>query len=923
MKNIHIHPTKNNQTSTSKTATKSVILRLEFMLKFYVVLFIFLSSFGVRASHIIGGDIYYDYLGNNQYRFFITLYRDCNSTGAEYDMPLKLSVYRTQSNQLHQNVDVTFPGAIVLPNTFNNPCATPPNNLCVQRAIYQIVLTLPPIQGGYTVSYQRCCRGPNITNLVSPDDTGLTLTTQVPGLETNAWENSSPRFTNYPPILLCNNDQLNFDHAATDPDGDQLVYSLVTPFSGATANAPAPQQAPPPPYFPVNWETAYSAQQPLGPGSSTVINANTGMLVVNPNMVGLFVVGVRVQEYRNGVLIGQTVRDFLFRVFNCNITLSAILPTQEQLPTFVNYCQGLTVNFVNNSYGGSAYAWDFGVPNTTSDVSSALTPSFTYPTSGTYNVRLIVNPGANCTDTAYMTVTVNEPFTLSWQAQDSVCITNNNLNFTSTSSNPSAALSWQFPQTASQATATGSTVNNINFNQPGFHTVRLNGTAGDCVSSFVDSIYIFGTPTSVFQVPNQVQCIGLTVAFRNFSTNSSNYFWDFGVPGSDTDQSSVFEPSYTYSTPGTYNVSLIAGSTGGCMDTSSQTIQVNEALQMSFVHSDSLCLTSGLFDFDATVSGPANTQFLWNFGPTAIPQTATTVDVEGVQYTVPGVFPVYLVGSHNGCRDSVKSNVFVYGEPSIAFDYVKKLQCAPSTATFVNLSETDAPAIFTWKFGDSSTAFEGIHASHVYNETGVFSVTLTMITLAGCLDTLSLTLEDIVTVHPKPIAGFQVNPSSVDICNSEVEFIDQSIDATGHYYFLQDRTLMTTEPNFTHNYTISGADYPMQVVVNSFGCKDSTVRTVYVEPFVLYVPNTFVPDGNNVNEYFKAVTAFDIDEWELRIFNRWGELLFESFDLDEGWDGNFNGNKCQDGTYLWVARYKSCDQPGIWKRDKGFVNLLR
>jgi gliding motility-associated-like protein len=134
---------------------------------------------------------------------------------------------------------------------------------------------------------------------------------------------------------------------------------------------------------------------------------------------------------------------------------------------------------------------------------------------------------------------------------------------------------------------------------------------------------------------------------------------------------------------------------------------------------------------------------------------------------------------------------------------------------------------------------------------------------------------------------------------------------------------MTTEPNFTHYYTLAGADYPLQVVVNQFGCKDSTSRTVYVEPFVLYIPNTFVPDNNKVNEIFKAVTAYEIDEWEFRIYNRWGELLFESFDLNEGWDGTFQNNICQDGTYAYVARFKSCDQPGIWQRVQGFVNLLR
>ncbi|MFZ9028528.1 MAG: hypothetical protein ACO2Z9_05895, partial [Crocinitomicaceae bacterium] len=342
-----------------------------------IAILLILFPFGSKASHIVGGDIYYDYLGNNNYRFYISVYRDCNSTGAQFDSPLQLAVY--SGTNLVQNIPVPFPGSQNLPVVFNNPCVTPPNNICIEKAEYEIVVNLPPINGGYTISYQRCCRGPNITNLLNPDDTGFTLTCRIPGLDTGNWENSSPRFTNYPPLLLCNNDDLVFDHSATDPDGDQLVYSLVTPNSGASSFNPAPNPAPPPAYPPVQWAGGFTAQNPLGPGATININQNTGLLTAAPQMLGLFVVGVRVQELRNGVVINETVRDFLFRVFNCQLQLEAIVPNQEQFPGFVNFCQGLTVQFPNNSYGGTNYEWDFGVQGTNTDVSTQFEPIFTYP----------------------------------------------------------------------------------------------------------------------------------------------------------------------------------------------------------------------------------------------------------------------------------------------------------------------------------------------------------------------------------------------------------------------------------------------------------------------------------------------------------------------------------------------------------------
>ena len=157
-----------------------------------------------------------------------------------------------------------FSGYITLPIDFNNPCATAPTDVCVQRAIYEKTLNLPPIAGGYTVSYQRCCRGPNVMNIVNPDDTGLTLTTDMfleRKLELSVIV--SPFFILSTDIISVG-EELVFDHSAVDPDGDLLVYSLVSPYTGASSFDPAPNQAPPPPYFPVQWIGGFNANVPLG-----------------------------------------------------------------------------------------------------------------------------------------------------------------------------------------------------------------------------------------------------------------------------------------------------------------------------------------------------------------------------------------------------------------------------------------------------------------------------------------------------------------------------------------------------------------------------------------------------------------------------------------------------------------------------------
>jgi gliding motility-associated-like protein len=892
-------------------------------MKTFLFFTLLIFSFSLRASHIVGGDIYYDYLGGNNYRFYITIYRDCASTGAAFDDPLPLAVYTNGSSSPIQQISVPFPGSVILPVTFNNPCGTAPGGVCIEKAVYIAVISLPPIQGGYTITYQRCCRGPAISNLSSPDNTGLTLTTNVPGSETGATQNSSPRFTNYPPLLLCNNDELIFDHSATDPDGDQLVYSLVIPFSGADAVTPAPIPAPPPPYFPVTWATGYTTTTPLGASSPISINSSTGLLTATPNALGLFVVGIRVQEYRNGVLIGQTIRDFLFRVLNCNITLSAQLPIQEDLASFVSYCQGLTVNFENNSYGGTVYQWDFGVNGISTDVSSTFEPSYTYPAPGTYQATLVVNPGEPCTDTARMTVTVNNEFSVSFTTQDSVCIVGNSLDFVSqTVGGAASSYAWDFGPNASTSSASTQNVNNVSFNTSGFIPITLEAENSSCTATFTDSIYIFSEPTASIILPVGYECDGLTVSFGNNSSNAAIYQWDFGVTNSTMDTSSSVLPTYTFPAGGTYNVTLIGSSNGVCVDTTEEQITVNELLTISFTHNDSICITDNSFWFDGTMTGPSFTQYEWDFGPSASIQTSPDLDVNNVVFDSPGDHTITLTAWFDNCYETATSSIFIYRVPTIDFVDVPGLRCVPATVQFQNLSQADSPLYYTWTFGDGDSSFSA-NPVHVYDAVGSYSVGLEVYTTEGCIDTLYLLKQDYITIHPSPVSKFSIDPAITDICNAAITFTDQSQGATEFFYWFDDSTSFTTEQFPVHNYQSSGTLWPYQIATNEFGCKDTSFQKLIVEPFSIYLPNTFTPDGNEFNNEFNGLFGLEVFGWELNIYNKWGQLLYQTTDPAYGWDGSYQDRLMQEGTYTYVLKYISCDQPEYWQILTGHVNLLR
>ncbi|MCB0479156.1 MAG: gliding motility-associated C-terminal domain-containing protein [Crocinitomicaceae bacterium] len=523
------------------------------------------------AAHIVGGEISYECLGNDQYRVTIEIYRDCNSTGAQFDNPMYLFVYDGVTNQriVGMEQSIYSPQITNLPVIFNNPCVTPPSNICTEKGVYEQIITLPPNANGYTIAYQRCCRGANVTNLVNPEAQGLTLSAFIPGTGSGITCNSSPKFSNYPPLVLCANQDLIFDHSATDPDGDSLVYEICAPYQGGDQADPQPNPASNPPFDFVNYETAYTSALPLGASANMQIDPVTGLLTATPQQLGLYAVGICVSEYRNGQLISTNRRDFLFRVTNCDVQLDAVITPQVDLPGFISVCQGLTINFANESYANSvstSYHWDFGVPGITSDTSNLVNPTFTFPAEGVYDVTLILNPGLPCSDTTTEQFIVFEDFDINIANNGPQCITNNSFNFWAFGDiNDSTTFTWDFGVNASLNFSTDSVVNGVMFNTSGYIPIVFTAQKEQCLATIHDTILIYQEPTIGFYMDDSLLCAPYTANFIDscFATTPIYYDWDFGNGMTSTDAN----PTTIYTNPGTYDVSLTIYTDSGCIDT--------------------------------------------------------------------------------------------------------------------------------------------------------------------------------------------------------------------------------------------------------------------------------------------------------------------------------------------------------------------
>lgn len=713
----------------------------------------------IFASHIVGGEIFYDCLGGNDYQITLKIYRDCNSTSG-YDDPLPMTVFNGLGVNIFQ-FTIPMPAPVLLDVVFNNPCVSIPSGICVEEAIYTKTVTLPASATGYTLTYQKCCRTAGTQNLVNPSDQGITLTIDIPP-SADAICNSSPRFVNYPPLLLCANEELVFDHSATDPDGDVLVYELIAPYQGGGTSffppgcgtCPSPDPALPPPYNDVNWIPGINHLNPFGAGA-IAINPVTGLFTATPTIPGFYAVGVCVKEYRSGVLLSTNIRDFIFQVLNCQMLLEAEITPQTSLPGFVSFCDGLTVTFDNASFNGTDYVWDFGVPVITSDVSTAFEPTYTYPSPGTYTVMLVVNPsGAPCSDTTYQTFTVFE----------------------------------------------------------------------EIIPTFV---------------PPPPQCI------------LGNSF-DFVGQG----------------------VYPLVGST-----------------------------------------------FLWDFGIANSPPTATTEDVNNVVFNEYGYLPITYTVYYSSCAVTYTDSVLVYAEPTIDYEISDELKCAPYLAEFNDLSFASTDIFYEWNFGDGSPISDLASPTHLYSTPGVYDVSLTIWTTAGCIDTLSIFALGLIEIFPSPTSSFTVNPPEATVFYPNFFFQDFSQNGVSQTYYFTDGA-SSTEPNVWHSYVESGYHYPYQVVINEYGCPDTTWGQVYVIPFTtIFVPNAFTPSDDSKNEIWKPV-VYDTETYELWVFDRWGQLILNSTSEDAFWDGTINGKPAPIGLYIYQIKYTD-ELSGLPSEIRGHFSLVR
>lgn len=586
-----------------------------------------------------------------------------------------------------------------------------------------------------------------------------------------------------------------------------------------------------------------------------------------------------------------------------NVTYPVVVnpvPSADFLTTEVCLGEASGYTDVSSISSGSiaSWQWDFGDGIGTSTTQN---PSYTYGSAGNYSVQLTVTSDNGCINTVTLPLIVNDQPTAAFVATD-VCL-DAAAAFTdmSTITGSGSIASWEWDIDGDGTTDYTSQNPSNSYLSDGTYNVQLvvSTTAG-CSDTVTGPVTIFPMPNADFSFSNV--CLGGSITFTDNSTVSSGsisgWSWDFG----NSTTSTLQDPSETYGSEGLFNVDLIVTTDNGCTDQISYQAEVWPLPNADFSPT-AVCLNSPTaFNDLSAVSNLYTTNTItdwaWDFGDG---NTATGSSPMNT-YTADGTYNASLtVTTNNGCVGTITQPVTVHPNPVVNFASTDPNGCSVWCVDFSEAVTINSGGItnYLWDFGDGTVSTDA-NPQHCYeNNTQLpqtYDISLIATSDQGC--TSDSTAVAYVTVFPLPIAAFDYGPTDLDEYNAHVEFVDQSIGAATWTWDFGDGNSSNTQ-NPEHTYGGAGSYDVTLYITNVYGCTDQVTHPIEVKPESgIYVPNTITANGDGLNDIFYA-KGFNIVEFEMLIFNRWGELVYQAEDMNRGWDGSYRGTTVQEDVYVW------------------------
>lgn len=547
-------------------------------------------------------------------------------------------------------------------------------------------------------------------------------------------------------------------------------------------------------------------------------------------------------------------------------------------------CSGSNVTLI--ATGANGYLWN----------NAAITPSINISPVVTTTYSVIGASAAGlCFDTAFVTVTVNPLPSINIQPNPlSICVG------ASVQLSATGALNYQWSPAVLLNTATGAVVNPTPTSSTIFSVTGID--ANGCSNSSTVNVTVNPLPTIIINPSAITICSGASTSLT--ATGGASYLWS---PVNTT--GAIITVSPTVATVYT----VIGTDANGCTNTAVSTVNLAAPLQVVIPSGGTICEGNST-TLSANASGGTGI-YTYNWLPIGV--NTSTVSV------APNATTTYSLTLTDNCSTPTTATVTVSVNalPVPTFTTDKISGCPDLCINFTNT--TANTQLSTWIFGDGNSSSSN-NPNNCYNTTGVYSVSLTVTDNNGCSNTLIQ--SNYITVHPVPEAKFTSSPNPTTIIEPTIRFTDESTNNTTWDWKFGDElngTSNNQHPSYTYNDTGS---YTVRLIVNNeFGCADTAYDVIRIkQDYILYIPNTFTPNNDGMNEKFIPVLFGVVSEnYELYIYDRWGTQIFKTTNPQQGWDGiaNNGNNIAQQDVYVW--KLMLTDVFGKKHHYDGHVNLLR
>ena len=394
------------------------------------------------------------------------------------------------------------------------------------------------------------------------------------------------------------------------------------------------------------------------------------------------------------------------------------------------------------------------------------------------------------------------------------------------------------------------------------------------------------------------------------------YHWSH--PTSGTTNTETFDPIVNTT------IEVYAEGPNGCLsDTAEVLVSVRPPIAGYISPFDTICpgypTTIGVFGLSDGIGAPFD--IVWSTGDVG---SGDFMDI-GVN---PPVTTTYTATITDACESTplvLTTEVYVAPVPEPIMSVVDDHICEPAIFELINETDPAMVGSYVWNISDGQSA---ANESPYFTEEfpfGSYDVQLIVTSPLGCID--SITNYSFITSDRLPVADFNWSPNPVQMFNTDVNFQNKTFLGNDYYWTFEDgipsySNLKNPQVQFP-NGVVGQYDVTL-FVVSEYGCMDTITKVVIVNPEVLiYAPNTFTPDGDEFNQYWRVfLEGVDVQSFDLQIYNRWGEIVWESHDIEIGWDGTYNGKVVKEGTYIWKVSVRDALNDGKYSWN-GLVNVLK